>query len=107
MCATSVEVKLMSGWRERRTLAVAEESGEAQPSFWALCEELRIVTTIPTFLIIVLQVNHSSMQPIPAVQTPGSGRLVCMPLSAIAACGCCNGHMKKFSLALMVCRVAG
>ncbi len=42
-------------------IAVADEDAEAeQPSFWGLLEELGIVCTIPTFLIIVFQViiNH-------------------------------------------------
>ena len=35
----------------------AEEDENGQPSFWNLLEELGIVVTIPTFLIIVLQVT--------------------------------------------------
>ena len=35
----------------------AEEDADEQPSFWDLLEELGVVVTIPTFLIIVLQVT--------------------------------------------------
>lgn len=38
-------------------MQVEEDEHAPQPSFWALLDELRIVTTIPTFLIIVLQVS--------------------------------------------------
>ena len=39
-------------------IAVVDEDSQAdQPSFWGLLEELGIVCTIPTFLIIVFQVN--------------------------------------------------
>lgn len=37
----------------------ADEDGDGQPSFWDLVEELGVVVTIPTFLIIVLQVTGS------------------------------------------------
>lgn len=38
----------------------AEEDADGQPSFWDLLEELGVVVTIPTFLIIVLQVSGSA-----------------------------------------------
>lgn len=38
----------------------ADEDGDGQPSFWDLVEELGVVVTIPTFLIIVLQVTGSA-----------------------------------------------
>jgi predicted MFS family arabinose efflux permease len=41
---------------------VEEDSDAPQPSFWALLDELRIVTTIPTFLIIVFQVCGRSIR---------------------------------------------
>ena len=32
-----------------------DEDGDGQPSFWDLVEEIGVVVTIPTFLIVVLQ----------------------------------------------------
>jgi hypothetical protein len=32
-----------------------DEEGDEQPSFWDLVEEIGVVVTIPTFLIVVAQ----------------------------------------------------
>jgi hypothetical protein len=93
-------VRLVCGCR---TLAVGEEEG-AQPSFWALAEELRIVTTIPTFLIIVLQARRAprpsaGMQACAHAQSATCALRTCStphpPARSIAICAPADASMRS------------
>ena len=86
----------------------AEEDGDGQPSFSDLLEELGVVVTIPTFLIIVLQVTGSvcrrsflfseAHRELAHEWDQGALHISFRTLSLSMRISCCAGHHRLSSL---------